>query len=108
MSERGTFNRIINDTKPVFIDFYATWCGPCKAMEPVVKQLKSEMRDQLRVIKIDIDKNPAIARQLNIRGVPTFALYQSGRQLWKHAGMVTLEHLIQAIEPHLSNQSARA
>lgn len=98
MSKKSSFQNLINSDIPVFIDFHAEWCGPCKAMNPVIKQLSKQMGKDLRIVKIDIDKNQALAGRLNIRGVPTFALYQNGKQLWRQAGMQTLDQLVHVIE----------
>ncbi len=75
----SSFQEIINSNQPTLVDFHATWCGPCKAMAPVLDQLKNELGGAVRVLKIDVDKNQALANQLNVRGVPTFVLYKSGQ-----------------------------
>ena len=85
----STFSDIIKDDKPVLIDFFATWCGPCQTMSPILKQLKDELGEQVKIIKIDVDKNQAIAQKFQVRGVPTFMLYKNGKQVWKQAGLVT-------------------
>ena len=105
MSNQGSFQELVNSEKPIFIDFHATWCGPCKAMDPVIKRLAATLKDQLRVIKIDIDKNAALASKLGIRGVPTFALYQRGNQLWRQSGMLTYDQLKQVIDKQLISTS---
>lgn len=81
-----TFQQIINGDKPVLIDFYATWCGPCKAMSPIVEAIGKEMQGQIRVLKIDVDKNQALAAQHQIQAVPTFMIFKSGKVVWKKAG----------------------
>jgi len=82
----GTFQQIINGDKPVLIDFYATWCGPCKAMSPIVEALGKELQGQARVLKIDVDKNQALAAQYQIQAVPTFMIFKKGQVVWKKAG----------------------
>lgn len=93
----STFSDIIKDDKPVLIDFFATWCGPCQTMSPILKQLKDELGEQIKIIKIDVDKNQAIAQKFQVRGVPTFMLYKNGKQVWKQAGLVTKTDLKRVI-----------
>lgn len=81
-----TFQQIINGDKPVLIDFYATWCGPCKAMSPIVEQIGKEMQGQARVLKIDVDKNQAVAAQYQIQAVPTFMIFKNGQMVWRQPG----------------------
>ena len=81
-----TFKQIINGEKPVLIDFYATWCGPCKAMSPIVEQIGKEMQGQARVLKIDVDKNQAVAAQYQIQAVPTFMIFKKGEMVWRQPG----------------------
>lgn len=93
----STFSDIIKDDKPVLIDFFATWCGPCQTMSPILKQLKDELGEQVKIIKIDVDKNQVIAQKFQVRGVPTFMLYKNGKQVWKQAGLVTKTDLKRVI-----------
>jgi thioredoxin 1 len=97
----SSFKEIINSSQPTLVDFHATWCGPCKAMAPVLDQLKSELGDSIRVLKIDIDKNQALANQLNVRGVPLFILYKSGQSVWKQSGGMSLSTLVSKIKPSI-------
>lgn len=92
-----TFNELIKSDKPVLVDFAADWCGPCKAMNPILQRLAKEMGDQVSIVTINVDKNPGIAQQLNITGIPTFILYRKGKMLWRKSGMqsdIALKHLI--------------
>lgn len=98
----SSFQEIINSDRPTLVDFHATWCGPCKAMAPVLDQLKSEFGDAIRVLKIDVDKNRALANQLNVRGVPTFVLYKSGQIIWKQSGGMSLSTLVSKIKPSIN------
>ncbi|MFZ1749732.1 MAG: thioredoxin family protein [Saprospiraceae bacterium] len=93
-----TYTQIINSETPTLVDFTASWCGPCKAMAPVLEQLATKIGDKGKIIKIDVDKNPKIAEKLKIQGVPTFILYKKGEILWRDSGMQSLNQLHTLIE----------
>ena len=93
-------NEIINGSQLTLIDFFATWCGPCKMMHPVLEQLKEEMGDSLRIIKIDIDKNEALMEQYRIQSVPTLMLFRKGDALWRQSGAMSLADLKNVINTY--------
>lgn len=88
-----TFNEIINGDKPVLVDFYADWCGPCKMMNPILKDLKKRMGDTINIIKVDAEKNADAAIKYNVRGVPTLILFKDGQILWQQSGVVQAKQL---------------
>ena len=91
------FDAIINSEKPVLIDFFATWCGPCQMLGPILKEVKDNLGDRVSIIKIDIDKNQAAANHYRVRGVPTMMLFQNGNQLWRQSGVLSKEEIIKTI-----------
>jgi thioredoxin 1 len=95
----GKFSDIVKSDTPTLVDFFATWCGPCQAMSPVLDKLKAEMGSQVRVLKIDVDKNQEVAAKFKVRGVPTFVLFKKGEILWRQSGgmdLTTLKNKIKA------------
>lgn len=97
------FSDIIKGSKPVLVDFYADWCGPCKMMAPVIQEFSREMGDKVRILKVDVDRNPGAARAYNIRGVPTMILFRNGQVVWRESGVVPAYVLRQVVTPHLVN-----
>ena len=93
----SNFNTIIKSEKPVLVDFFATWCGPCQMLGPILKEVKDSLGERISIIKIDVDKNQQIASQYQVRGVPTMILFQNGKQLWRQSGVLTKEDLIKTI-----------
>ncbi len=94
------FSEIIQQNKPVLIDFFADWCGPCKMMSPVLKQVKDTLGDEVVILKINVDTNQTLAAQYAVRGVPTFILFKGGKQLWRQSGVLQKEALIKIIKDH--------
>ena len=91
------FHNIINSEKPVLIDFFATWCGPCQVLGPILKEVKSSLGERVSILKIDVDKNQELASKYQVRGVPTMMLFQNGKQLWRQSGVLSKEVIIQTI-----------
>jgi thioredoxin 1 len=86
---KGNFETIINDSRPVIVDFHALWCGPCKVQSPILKELAAELDDKVRVIKIDVDQNNALASQYQIQSVPTLIVFKNGKPVWRQSGVAT-------------------
>jgi thioredoxin 1 len=94
------FNDIINDNRPVLVDFYADWCQPCKMVSPILSEVKKSMGEKVRIVKIDVDKNPTIASKYNIRGVPTLMLFKNGQLRFNQAGVIPAEQIKNLILAH--------
>lgn len=94
------FIDIIKEDKPVLVDFFAEWCGPCKMMSPILKEVKESLGDRVTILKIDVDKNQALASEYNVRGVPTLILFQKGVIKWKESGLMQKTELIEKIIRH--------
>lgn len=92
-----TLQEIIQSDKPVLVDFHAEWCGPCKMMAPVLKELKAKLGDAVTILKVDVDKNPQAAMEYNIQGVPTLILFRKGQVRWRQSGVVGEHQIRQAL-----------
>ncbi|MEZ3521651.1 MAG: thioredoxin [Muribaculaceae bacterium] len=94
------FQAIINESKPTLVDFFATWCGPCRMQSPILEDVKSKAGDKANVIKIDIDKNQELAARYNVRSVPTLIIFKNGEALWRAVGLQTADILMAKLSEH--------
>ena len=97
----SSFSELISQDKPVLIDFYADWCGPCKMLAPILKEVKDVLGDKVSIIKIDVDKNNSLASKYQVRGAPTLMLFKNGKQLWRQSGVLQKNQIINIINNHI-------
>lgn len=97
---KSNFKEIIDSDIPVLVDFFADWCGPCKMLAPILKEVKSELGDKVKIVKIDVDKNQPLASQFQVRGVPTMILFKNGKQLWRQSGVLQKNDIVSIIGQH--------
>lgn len=97
MAKGKSFSEIIKGDQPVLVDFYATWCGPCKMMQPILTETAGKVGDKAKIIKIDIDKNPMAASRFQVKSVPTLVLFQNGKIVWRQSGVVPAKQLVDVI-----------
>jgi thioredoxin 1 len=100
-SKPKSFQELIAGDRPVLVDFYATWCGPCKTMQPILEDVSRQLGDQVKVIKVDVDKNPDAANKYQVRGVPTLILFKKGQSLWRQSGVVPAHQLVNVVKQHV-------
>lgn len=101
----STFNELINSDKPVLVDFFATWCGPCQMQAPILEEVKQRVGDTATIIKIDVDKNPHVAAKYQIKGVPTLVLFKNGNVMWRKSGVYPANELERLIKENSSAAS---
>lgn len=92
------FSKLINQDTPVLVDFFAEWCGPCKTLAPILREVKENLGDEVSIIKIDVDKNQALAAKYQVRGVPTMLLFKKGKQVWRQSGVLSKDDIINIIK----------
>ncbi|WP_055448616.1 thioredoxin [Lacinutrix mariniflava] len=97
---KNSFNTIIDSNTPVLVDFFAEWCGPCKTLAPILKQVKEALGDDVKIVKIDVDKNQTLASKYNVRGVPTLLLFKNNQQVWRESGVLQKNDIINVINTH--------
>lgn len=97
---KSSFNTILNSNQMVLVDFFADWCGPCKMLAPILKDVKEGLGDSIKIVKIDVDKNQPLAGKYQVRGVPTMLLFKNGKQVWRQSGVLQKNELISIIKSH--------
>ena len=96
------FEKLINESKPTLVDFFATWCGPCKMQSPIIEEVKNEIGDKANVVKVDIDKNRALATQYNVQSIPTLILFVNGEPVWRAVGLQQRDALVKKLYEHIT------
>ncbi len=97
---KSSFSNIINSETPVLVDFFADWCGPCKVLAPILKEVKDELGDTIKIVKINVDKNQPLSAKYQVRGVPTMILFKDGKQLWRQSGVLQKNDIISVINSY--------
>lgn len=95
---KSSFKKLITSDIPVLVDFHAVWCGPCKMLAPILKEVKDELGEKVKIVKIDVDQNQNLANRYQVRGVPTMMLFKKGEMVWRQSGLVPKEQILHAIK----------
>lgn len=98
LPQTKTFQELIEGDTPVLVDFFAEWCGPCKMMQPILEDTSKQLGGKVKILKVDVDKNPLAASRFQVRGVPTLVLFSKGEIVWRQSGVVPVHQLVQTIE----------
>ncbi|MCU0382534.1 MAG: thioredoxin [Cyclobacteriaceae bacterium] len=101
MEQQLSFVERIKGDKPVLVDFFATWCGPCKMMQPILQEVAKELNNSASILKVDVDRNPTLAQHYQIQGVPTLILFKQGNIVWRQSGVVPAHQLLGVIHQHV-------
>jgi thioredoxin 1 len=96
-----TFQELIDGEIPVLVDFFATWCGPCKMMQPILEDTAKQLGDKVKIIKVDVDRNPLAASKFQVKGVPTLILFQKGKAIWRQSGVVPAQQLVKVVNSNV-------
>jgi thioredoxin 1 len=96
-----TFQELIEGDTPVLVDFFAEWCGPCKMMQPILEDTSKQLGGKVKILKVDVDRNPLAASKFQVRGVPTLLLFQKGQVVWRQSGVVPAQQLVKVVENQL-------
>lgn len=102
---KSNFKDIINSETPVLVDFFADWCGPCKMLAPILKEVKEDLGEKVKIIKIDVDKNQPLASQYQVRGVPTMILFKKGEQVWRQSGVLQKNDIVSIINQYSTDEA---
>ena len=100
-----TFQELIEGDTPVLVDFFAEWCGPCKMMQPILEDTSKQLGAKVKILKVDVDRNPLAASKFQVRGVPTLILFVKGEVIWRQSGVVPSHQLVQIIESTLLSKA---
>lgn len=101
VSESTFAREVLQSSQPVLVDFYADWCGPCRAIAPIVEEIAHELNNKLKVVKLDVDQNPTIAMQYGVQSIPTLLLFKNGKEVERLIGYMSKSKLLSKLEPHL-------
>lgn len=97
-----SFQELISSDVPLLIDFYANWCGPCRVLSPIIQDIKNDLGEQIKVVKIDVDANQSLSTNLDVMSIPTIMIYKKGELLWRAAGVQTKQAILKQLQPHIN------